>query len=105
MLTNVLRLACATLPRLMVRFRVAAVLVPALVADKTNPRPDQAWRIRKLGRGFHAMAEIHWSTWQTWMQNNGKTWFEAGVEARRPVAAGGHAVRGGGTSAGEEVSA
>ena len=73
------------------------ISIPPLVADKTNPRPDQAWRIRKLGRGFHAMAEIHWSTWQTWMQNNGKTWFEAGVEARRRMAAVGYDVGSGDT--------
>jgi hypothetical protein len=73
------------------------ISIPPLVADKTNPRPDQAWRIRKLGRGFHAMAEIHWSTWQTWVQNNGRTWYEAGVEARRRMAAAGYDVASGDT--------
>jgi hypothetical protein len=73
------------------------ISIPPLVADKTNPRPDQAWRIRKLGRGFHAMAEIHWSSWQTWVQNNGKTWYEAGVEARRRMAAAGYDVSSGDT--------
>ncbi len=32
---------------------------PALTANKTMPRPDQAWRIRALGPRFHAMAEAH----------------------------------------------
>jgi hypothetical protein len=73
------------------------ISIPPLVADKTNPRPDQAWRIRKLGRRFHAMAEIHWSTWQTWVQNNGRTWYEAGVEARRRMAAAGYDVAAGDT--------
>ena len=35
------------------------ISIPPLVSDKTNARPDQAWRIRALGSNFHAMAEIH----------------------------------------------
>jgi hypothetical protein len=65
------------------------VSVPSLVADKTNARPDQAWRIRTLGPRFHAMAEIHWTTWENWVRTTGRTWYEAGVEARRRMAAAG----------------
>lgn len=59
--------------------------IPPLVADKTQSRPDQAWRIRALGPNFHAMAEIHMATWGTWVADTGRTWYEAGVEARRSM--------------------
>jgi hypothetical protein len=65
------------------------VSIPPLVADKTNARPNQAWRIRALGPRFHAMAEIHWATWQKWVRTTGHTWFDAGVEARRRMTAAG----------------
>ena len=68
------------------------ISVPPLVADKTMPRPNQAWRIRALGPRFHAMAEIHWSTWQQWVRATGRTWFDAGVEARRRMGAAGYDV-------------
>ncbi len=68
------------------------ISVPPLVADKTEPRPNQAWRIRALGPRFHAMAEIHWTTWQGWVGATGRTWYEAGVEARRRMAAAGYNV-------------
>jgi hypothetical protein len=68
------------------------ISIPPLVSDKTNPRPDQAWRIRALGPRFHAMAEIHWSTWQSWVRATGSTWYDAGVEARRRMAAAGYDV-------------
>src|SRR5919108_72341 len=68
------------------------VSIPPLVADKTNSRPNQAWRIRALGPRFHAMAEIHWSTWQRWARATGRSWHDAGVEARRRMAAAGYDV-------------
>ena len=43
------------------------ISIPALTANKTMPRPDQAWRIRALGPRFHAMAEAHLTAWQTWV--------------------------------------
>ena len=73
------------------------VSVPPLVSDKTNPRPNQAWRIRALGPRFHAMAEIHWTTWQAWVRTTRRTWFDAGVEARRRMAAAGYDVARGDT--------
>jgi hypothetical protein len=71
------------------------ISVPPLVADKTNARPNQASRIRALGRRFHAMAEIHWATWQKWVAANGRSWYDAGVEARRRMAAAGFDARAG----------
>ena len=38
------------------------------------------------------MAEIHWTTWQHWVRATGRTWFDAGVEARRRMAAAGYDV-------------
>jgi hypothetical protein len=68
------------------------ISIPPLVSDKTNPRPNQAWRIRALGPRFHAMAEIHWTTWQSWVRATGRSWYDAGVEARRRMAAAGYDV-------------
>ena len=68
------------------------VSVPPLAADKTQPRADQAWRIRALGPRFHALAEISWNGWSGWVSNTGSSWFAAGVEARRRIAAAGYDV-------------
>jgi len=73
------------------------ISIPPLVSDKTNPRPNQAWRIRGLGPRFHAMAEIHWATWRKWVQSTGRAWYDAGVEARRRMAAAGYDVTRGDT--------
>ena len=62
------------------------VSIPPVVGDKTTFRTDQAWRIRALGPSFHALAEFHWTTWSRWVSDNGKTWYDAGVEARRRMA-------------------
>ncbi len=80
------------------------ISIPPLVADKTQSRPDQAWRIRALGPNFHAMAEIHMATWGTWVADTGRTWYEAGVEARRSMAAAGYDVSLGDTWAVNEAS-
>jgi hypothetical protein len=66
------------------------VSIPPLVADKTKPRPNQAWRFRALGPRFHALAEIHWTAWQQWVRVTGRSWYDAGVEARRRMAAAGY---------------
>ena len=71
------------------------VSIPPLVADKTRPRPNQAWRIRALGPSFHALAEIHWTAWQAWVKTTGSTWYDAGIEARRRMAAAGYDVANG----------
>ena len=68
------------------------VSIPPLVADKTQPRPNQAWRIRALGPNFHALAEIHFATWSRWVASTGNTWHAAGVTARQRMAAAGYDV-------------
>jgi hypothetical protein len=66
-----------------------SISIPPLVADKTTFRYDQPWRIRALGPNFHVLAEIHMNAWTTWVANNGGSWYAAGVEARRRMAASG----------------
>jgi hypothetical protein len=73
------------------------VSIPPIVADKTQPRPDQAWRIRALGPRFHALAEIHWATWSRWVASTGSSWHAAGVTARERMAAAGYDVAQGDT--------
>src|SRR5206468_670508 len=62
------------------------------VTDKTQPRAGEAPRIRSLGSHVHAMAEIHYASWGAWVAANGKTWFEAGIEARRRMKVAGYDV-------------
>src|SRR5207248_8629897 len=78
--------------------------IPSLADDHTQVRSDQAWRIRALGPQFHAMAEISMSAWGTWVGDNSSTWYEAGVEARRRMAAAGYDVSVGDTWAVNEFS-
>jgi hypothetical protein len=63
------------------------VSVPPLAADKTAFRYDQPWRIRALGSQFHVLAEIHVGGWSNWVSTTGSSWYDAGVEARRRMAA------------------
>jgi hypothetical protein len=69
-----------------------SISIPPLVSDKTRPRADQAWRIRALGPSFHALAEISWNGWSAWVAAGSGTWYQAGVEARRRMAAAGYDV-------------
>jgi hypothetical protein len=73
------------------------ISIPPIVGDKTNLRPDQAVKIRALGTNFHALAEIHWTSWSSWVSDNGTTWYAAGVEARRRMAQAGFNVAAGDT--------
>ena len=66
--------------------------IPSLAADHTQIRADQAWRIRALGPQFHAMAEISMGAWGKWVTSTGSSWYQAGVEARRRMAAAGYDV-------------
>ena len=68
------------------------VSVPPLVADKTTFRRDQASRIRALGPSFHALAEIHFTTWSRWVTSTGSSWHTAGVTARQRMAEAGYDV-------------
>jgi hypothetical protein len=80
------------------------VSIPPLVADKTQPRPNQASRIRALGPNFHAMAEIHFATWTRWVATTGSSWHAAGVTARQRMAAAGYDVSKGDTWAFNELT-
>ena len=64
------------------------VFLPALVADKTQPRSGTALASvhQRTGR-FHAAAEFHYATWS---QVTGMSWQEKGVEFRRRMAAAGY---------------
>src|SRR5262245_57813428 len=67
------------------------VFVPALAnGDKTQMRPNEAARIRGLGAQMHAMAEVNWNAWNTWVANGNGTFFDAGVEARKRMLAVGY---------------
>ena len=80
------------------------ISVPPLAADKTQPRSDQAWRIRALGTTFHALAEINVTGWSSWVATTGNSWYTAGVEARRRMAAAGYDVAAGDSWALNELS-
>ncbi len=78
--------------------------IPSLAADHTQVRADQAWRIRALGPQFHAMAEISMGAWAKWVTSTGQSWHQAGVEARRRMAAAGYDVAAGDSWAVNEFS-
>lgn len=69
--------------------------IPPLAADKTSFRPDQPWRIRALGPNFHVVAEINYTGWNKWVLANNTTFYAAGVEARKRMAAQGFDVAAG----------
>jgi hypothetical protein len=79
------------------------ISVPPL-ADKVTPRPDQARRFRALGPNFHGLAEINVSGWTDWVAANGSSWYAAGVEARKRMAANGYDVAAGDSWALNELS-
>ncbi|HET6623935.1 MAG TPA: hypothetical protein VFG70_05345 [Gaiellaceae bacterium] len=68
------------------------ISVPPIVADKTTFRRDQARRIRALGPNFHALAEVHFTTWNRWVASTGSSWHTAGVTARQRMAEAGYDV-------------
>jgi hypothetical protein len=71
------------------------ISIPPLAADKTNFRSAQPAQIRALGPQFHVLAEISYNGWTNWVNQNGKTYYDAGVEARRRMAAQGFDVSAG----------
>jgi hypothetical protein len=80
------------------------ISVPPVVGQKTRARPGQASRIRALGPQFHALAEIHLTSWQKWVASTGSSWYQAGVEARRSMVAGGFDVTAGDSWAVNELT-
>jgi hypothetical protein len=81
------------------------ISVPPLAADKTQLRSDQAWRIRALGPAFHTLAEINVTGWSSWVATTGNSWYAAGVEVRRRMAAAGYDIAAGDSWALNELSA
>lgn len=71
------------------------ISIPPLAADKTNFRPAQPAQIRALGPQFHVLAEISYNGWTNWVAQNNSTYYAAGVEARRRMAAQGFDVSSG----------
>src|SRR5579862_7905157 len=71
------------------------ISVPPLAASKTTLRSGEPAKIRALGPNFHALAEINWNGWSTWVTQNHETWYDAGVQARKQMAAAGFDVAAG----------
>jgi hypothetical protein len=79
------------------------VSVPPLAAAKTTLRNGEAAKIRALGPNFHALAELNWSGWSQWVAAGNGSWFDAGVEFRKRMAAAGFDVGAGDTWAVNEL--
>ena len=71
------------------------ISIPPRAADKTVLRDDQDEVIRALGPQFHPVAEVRLTGdpgWEEWVEAvPGRTWFDAGVEFRKRMAAAGYA--------------
>ncbi len=80
------------------------ISIPPIVGNKTQLRRDAAWRVRALGPNFHAMAEIHFTTWSKWVAETGSSWYQAGLTARERMAAAGYDVTKGDTWAFNEAN-
>src|SRR4051812_3490804 len=80
------------------------VSVPPLAADKSQARANQAGQIRALGPQYHAVDEISWNGWSSWVSANASTWYDAGVTARQRMAAAGFDASAGDTWALNELS-
>jgi hypothetical protein len=80
------------------------VSVPPLITDKTQPRSNQAARIRALGASFHAVDEVSYTGWNGWVAAGNGTWYDAGVLARQRMAAAGFRTSAGDTWAMNELS-
>ena len=67
------------------------ISIPPLAADKTALRVLQDDAVRAVSPQVHPAAEIHVTGWQGWVNAvPGRTWYDAGVEARRRMAAAGY---------------
>jgi len=80
------------------------ISIPPLAGSKTTIRSGAASVVRGLGSNFHALAEVSYSAWQGWVTSTGNTWYQAGQEARRRMAAAGFDVAAGDSWAVNEVS-
>jgi hypothetical protein len=73
------------------------VSVPGIAGDKTRLRTGAAARIRDTSPRVHAMAELHWRTWNDWRAEHRVSWREVGHEFRRRMADAGYCVESGDT--------
>jgi len=68
-------------------FWVALPPVADSAGRKTIPRQgdvlDRIHDLQDRGVKIRAMAEFHWTSWSGWVQANGRSWYDAGVEFRR----------------------
>lgn len=68
-------------------FWVSLPPVADTAGRKTVPRQgdvlDRIHDLQDRGVKIRAMAEFHWTSWRGWVEANGKTWYDAGVEFRR----------------------
>ena len=80
------------------------VSVPPLAADKTQMRSGVASPIRALGPNFHALADVNFTAWQNWVATTGNSFYQAGIEARKRMAAAGFSVSAGDSWAVNELS-
>jgi len=82
------------------------ISIPPLAADKTRFRQTfGAASIHALGPRFHAVAEINVTGWSAWVRADPtRTWTDAGIEARRRMAAAGYDIASGDTWAVNEFS-
>ena len=68
------------------------ISVPALAGDKTQLRPPAVYeRVRRLGPNIHPLAEVTLGQtgWAKWVADGNGSWYHAGVEFRRRMAAAG----------------
>ena len=75
-----------------------SVAIPALAANKTGLRVAQDELVRALG--VRPLAEVNLDEvtgWPAWVRTTGNSWFEAGVEFRRRMAAAGYLTQNGET--------
>ena len=80
------------------------ISIPPLASSKTTIRAGAAAQVRGLGPNFHALAEINYSAWQSWVNSTGSTWFQAGAEARLRMASAGFDIASGDTWVVNELS-
>ena len=68
------------------------ISIPPLAGDKTRLRDPAVFRrLRSLGRHVHPLAEVTLGQtgWAKWVADGNGTWYDAGVEFRRRMAAAG----------------
>ena len=81
-----------------------SISVPPLVGRQdAGSRPDQAGGSARSGRTSTRSPRSTGARWQKWVASTGSSWYQAGVEARRRMAAAGYDVGGGRHVGGERA--